>query len=501
VASIDRKIAFELGCVVALGLLILHRGHFNSTDELGLYFQTRAMLEERSLEVPEGLLMAERGRGGASFSHYTIGQSLLALPFYAAGRVAEPFLSDDAKRMLSGTTGRKAWGGGPAVGFGAFPVLLYPAVVTGALAALFFLFERRLGASRGTSLAVSVAAATCTHVALMSTYFLQHTTEALAALGAFYFWHRFRQSGAPRDALIGSVFASAILNVRAPGAISGLALGGYLGFVLLERIRRGGDRRWLGPVALSVLLPLLGSVALYVFANQLKWGDWFESPTMLAERSRFSADLQPALTGFLVSPGMSVFVYSPLLLLVPATFVRFSREHRAEAWTLVALFATNLVFYSSYRLWTGLYSCPGPRYLFTALVFLLLPLGPWLDRGRGGLRRTAFVALAGAGALVQITSTTVSWGNLVVGEGYRGWRPRFAFLWDAQTAPLAAAWRKLGDPAYLDVWLGRVAIGWQGQPAEPGLALAVLLFWGGVLGWLVLRLHQTLRAAPMETRA
>jgi hypothetical protein len=222
---------------------------------------------------------------------------------------------------------------------------------------------------------------------------------------------------------------------------------------------------------------------------------------MLAERSRFSADLQPALTGFLVSPGMSVFVYSPLLLLVPATFVRFSREHRAEAWTLVALFATNLVFYSSYRLWTGLYSCPGPRYLFTALVFLLLPLGPWLDRGRGGLRRTAFVALAGAGALVQITSTTVSWGNLVVGEGYRGWRPRFAFLWDAQTAPLAAAWRKLGDPAYLDVWLGRVAIGWQGQPAEPGLALAVLLFWGGVLGWLVLRLHQTLRAAPMETRA
>ena len=103
---------------------------------------------------------------------------------------------------------------------------------------------------------------------------------------------------------------------------------------------------------------------------------------MLAERRIMGVDPRPALVGFLVSPGMSLFVYSPVLLLLPATLPRFWRAHRAETWTILALFASNLLFYASYQLWTGLFSCPGPRYLFTATVFLMLPLGPWLDRAR-----------------------------------------------------------------------------------------------------------------------
>jgi hypothetical protein len=490
----DRKIAFRLACVLVVGLAILHRGHFVSSDELGLYFQTRALSENQSLAVPPRLHMAAVGRDGRSYSHYTIGQSLLAVPFHAAGRAIEPFLSEGARRALEGKLGQRSRAGTPPVHFGAFPILFYPPVATGVLAALFFLFERRLGASRGAALTASVVLATCTHAGTLSTYFLQHTTEAIGALGAFYFWHRFRGSGALRDALVGSAFASSIINVRVAGAISGLALGGYLGFVFVERIRRGANRRWLASATLCTMLPLLASVALYLLVNQLKWGDWLASP-MLAERTIMGVDPWPALVGFLVSPGMSLFVYSPVLLLLPATLPLFWRAHRTETWTILALFASNLLFYASYQLWTGLFSCPGPRYLLTSMVFLMLPLGPWLDRARGALARSTFVALGVLGATVQVLSSTVSWGNLVIREGYGSWKPPFGFLFELGTAPLAAAARHFGEAGYADAWVASIALGWQGQDPAPRVALGVMLVWAAVMLLLLLRLRRALRAS------
>ena len=62
-------------------------------------------------------------------------------------------------------------------------------------------------------------------------------------------------------------------------------------------------------------MPLLVSTGLYLLVNELKWGTLLDSP-MLGEREHFGFDLRRSLTGFLVSPGMSVFVYSPLLLLL-----------------------------------------------------------------------------------------------------------------------------------------------------------------------------------------
>src|SRR5262245_1222370 len=189
---LDRKIALRLGCVLAVGLAILHRGYFVSSDEVGLYFQTRAISEELSLVVPARLHMAVPGADGRSYSHYTIGQSLLAVPFHAAGRLVEPLLSDGARRSLVGSMSGRSRDGVPPVGFGAFPILFYPPLATAVLAGLFFLVERRLGASPRTALAASLALALTTHAGTLSALFLQHTSEAIGALGAFYFWHRFR---------------------------------------------------------------------------------------------------------------------------------------------------------------------------------------------------------------------------------------------------------------------------------------------------------------------
>ena len=86
----DRRVAVRLGWLLAVFLLVFHRGHFMSSDELGSYFQTRSIARSFSLEIPGSVHMAFSGRDGRSYSHYAIGQSLLAAPLdalYAEARL------------------------------------------------------------------------------------------------------------------------------------------------------------------------------------------------------------------------------------------------------------------------------------------------------------------------------------------------------------------------------------------------------------------------------
>ena len=70
---------------------------------------------------------------------------------------------------------------------------------------------------------------------------------------------------------------------------------------------------------------------------------------------------------------------------------------------------------------------------------------------------------------------------------------RRAALALATTAPLAAAWRYLGDPYFVDLWVGRIALGWQGQAPAPGVALAIAAEWGMLVLGLALWLRRALR--------
>jgi hypothetical protein len=48
----DCRIALRLGALVVLVLALFHRGHFTSTDELGVFFQAKSISESFSLAVP-----------------------------------------------------------------------------------------------------------------------------------------------------------------------------------------------------------------------------------------------------------------------------------------------------------------------------------------------------------------------------------------------------------------------------------------------------------------
>jgi hypothetical protein len=492
-AGRDRSTALLLGCTVAVALSILHRGHFLSSDEIGMFFQTRSLATKASLVVPP-VPNAHRGPDGQIYSHYTVGQSLLAIPFFQIAQLSEPWMPAPVRAAIAGPP-TFLLGKRYPVGFEMFGVGLYGPVATGFLAGLFFLFERRLGAGPRSAAAASLLLAGCTHVATLSATFLQHTTEAIWVLGAFYAWHRFRCNGSLRALLLGSLFAATVPHIRIAASIVLPALGGYLLLALWER-RRDGDAIGLRTLALRVALPAVASFAVFVLVNHAKWGSLLDSP-MLEERSTFGSYWLRSLEGFLLSPGISVWVYSPLLLLAPFTMRQFLRSHRAEASTVLAAVLSTLLLYTSYQRWTGFWSAPGPRYMFLPLILVMLAFGPWLEVNRGRVARASVAVLAMAGAFVQLATSVTSWSGLIQVEGWEAWQPKFGFLFEVSASPLAAAIRALGNPEMYDLFVIRLARGWPGSPPAAGAALAIVGAWAIGTVWLSVRLWRRLASEDL----
>src|SRR5207302_7508561 len=91
--------------------------------------------------------------------------------------------------------------------------------------------------------------------------------------------------------------------------------------------------------------------------------------------------LLEGLYGFFLSPGKSLFLYAPIVLVGLVAVPFAPRPQRAAVALLVALGAVNVAFYARYYQWHGDHAW-GPRYLVMTIPFFALPLAPLLDRVR-----------------------------------------------------------------------------------------------------------------------
>jgi hypothetical protein len=219
----------------------------------------------------------------------------------------------------------------------------------------------------------------------------------------------------------------------------------------------------------------------------MRWGSWLGSP-MVEQQSRFENPVLRGLAGLLLSPGSSVFVYSPLLLLAPFGIVVLWRRERPLALAILAMAVVWLGFYAGFDGWSGLWSAPGPRYLFPLVPLLLLPLGHWLDRPS---RWAMAAALGLLGLGVQLVSLLVRWGSVPSLTGWPVDAPdQSDFLFDPGRSPVVVMTRLLASGGPIDSWLWQLAHGWPGFPARPGVALALLaldLCAGAACLWLLRR--------------
>ena len=195
---------------------------------------------------------------------------------------------------------------------------------------------------------------------------------------------------------------------------------------------------------LVFFLVLIPFAAFYLFYDFIRFGSLFQtgysrfvSPAFFKPRY-----LPMGIAGFLFSPGKSMFLYSPVILLAMFFARDFSR--RVPKFVFRAVCLTVLVyflFYSTWVDWHGDY-CWGPRYLLLITPFLVMPMASLFERWRGLARASRALALAALVASVTVQAMPA------VSNYYLGLVMKYGWNSNARSETRL----RLGDEGSVSLW-------------------------------------------------
>ncbi len=383
--------AMSLFALLLAVYLLAYSGEVQSSDELSMFCVTQSLATRGTTDTEAirwmGLQPGTYGLDGRLYSKYGLGTSLAAVPLCALGR----FLP---------------------IGLGAVQTTwLLNAILTALTATLLFLCVIHLGYGDTVAMAAGLLYGLATLAAVYSQSFFSEPLSALSLLATAYFLLRFRTSHRPRDvALAGTALGLALLT-RITNAVV-VPIFGLVLLVLCWPGRPSNAGRWIvrswRPI-LAFAIPLALGALLVAAYNTLRYGNPLQTGYYPLES--FSAPFLTGLAGLLFSPGKSLFLYSPILILSVAAFPAFLRRHRVEALLVVGVLAAHLGLYASWFVWHGGH-CWGPRFLVPTLPLLALVLAPalvWTGRSRWRMALLGVLVLA-SGA-VQALGMAVSFNR------------------------------------------------------------------------------------------
>jgi hypothetical protein len=277
-------------------------------------------------------------------------------------------------------------------------VMLLNHLVSALTAAIFFLLVRRLGYAPWIALALVGLVSFGTPLWVHSKRYFGEPTITLTLVLTVYCAYAAATTRRRRWLLATGAAFSLAMAAKYANAMLLLPVPLYLGWVLV--LREETDAPHSNPLpegegtSLSLwervrvrgvpsLIPTsfwFGLGALPVVAL-LGWYDWarFGSPllTGYARWEGFSTPVWVGFTGFLFSPGKSIFVYTPLFLMLPFWAPLFVRRFPSFSALLGGLVVFHLVLFGAWWVWWGAWAW-GPRFIVPILPLLVVFLAEGL---------------------------------------------------------------------------------------------------------------------------
>lgn len=456
------RISAWLFLLLAIFHIGVTRGHFVGTDEVNVYQTTRSLYEGGNFSTG-ATRNTKPGRDGLQYSVYNSGLAILAVPLYAAGKGLHTVLDGVGQeewvgRLAGPPSGREPWFFGGELEI--FFVNLTNAFFTALLCVVFFRISVLLGAKAAVGVWASIVLGTATYIAPFSIGLLRHTSEALFMLGAVYMMiHNAKQPSTASKVWAG-VMIGLLLQVRLASII---CLPGLLGYMLYHAMIRtrgattpSARLRAVTAELTPTAVPMLVSLAFYFWVNWIKFGSAFGHYGDNIQ-SRFETPLLYGLNAFLLSPGASIFLFTPLLLLAPLVLRRAYRDWPSEVLMIGVVVLSYLYFYSTFTDWSGLPTALGPRYLTTVVPLLLLPFALWWQEQAGVTRKVVWLLVV-VGFSIQLVHVAVNFGFVYHEEAYPRWNPPEGFMFSWKYSPLLAHFRSLVYSQHLiDMWLVTMA--------------------------------------------
>lgn len=357
------SLAVALG-VVALLYIATFRGTITIADEIFYYGVTRSIVERGALQIDDLRWLQERVPSGVTgpdnhlYSKYGLAQSVIAVPGYWIGRSTSP------KNQVGDFAGYSL---GPA--WAVRGVVATSLVISLAALLATALLARRLAASWASAAWIVTGAGLGT---LLWPYAHTDYSEPLTA--------------AALTAAVALAFGATASGRLALSALAGLALGVTIAarpmnVVVVPIILGYLVWRWPGRPA-RILALIAAALPIAVSCLTLLWYNWYRLGSAFDfayQREGFTHPVVAGLIAFLASPGKSLFLFSPVLLLAFLGLPRMLRRARAETVTLLVLAGVYILLYSAWWSWEGGWSW-GPRFLLPIIPALMVLALPTVER-------------------------------------------------------------------------------------------------------------------------
>jgi len=285
---------------------------------------------------------------------------------------------------------------------------------------LFFGICRRLGMRPLAAALTTLALAFASSVWVYSRYAYSEALQMLCFTGMFGKVLDVRERPTWRGASILGVWMGLLVNAKPVFLVSAAGAGLFL----IWSLRRNWRAVVVVAAAASASAIPLG--ALYLWYNYLRWGSLTftgygvaVSAVGIAAGPGLHENALVGLWGMLLSPGKSIFLYSPPLLVSLFAFGRFAKRFPYLVLAMVLTVLPALYIHAQMISWAGDYAW-GPRYTVFALPVLFLPAGflldDWLETLAGrrrwlGLGALALAFLLGAG--VTYLGNAIYWDHFI----------------------------------------------------------------------------------------
>jgi len=333
------------------------------------------------------------GPDGAYYSKFGIAQSVLEAPFYLIGKVFAP--RDEIFRYS----------------FLYLCAVMSVPFISSLTIILFLLAAIELGFKKGASLAAAVLLGTATMIWPYSRFGFSEPLQAFALTGAVLFAFRTRTRGTTLSSMLCGTMLGILILTKSANLLAAPALAVYIylqaGKTTRERIIHRA----------SFAAPLIIFLAFLLLYNDTRYG----SPFVLGYSSGrdaefgFGTPFAAGLYGFLLSPGKSIFLYSPVIIAALAGIPAFHRRNRGENFLIWAIVVPVMLMYSCWWAWHGDW-CWGPRFFVPVIPLVMIPLLPVLESlpAAGRVTRASFGALVAVSVFIQVLGVTVNFYEYIM---------------------------------------------------------------------------------------
>ncbi|MCX7019259.1 MAG: hypothetical protein NTY46_09805, partial [Candidatus Sumerlaeota bacterium] len=287
---------------------------------------------------------------------------------------------------------------------------------TAILCLLFFGLAREIYGNDATAVMLTLILGICTMVWPYSKFGME-TFQTMGTVGGAWALLRHARTRSTPSALAFGCALGALALTKVSGAVHA-ALLGMAGLWLAWRMCWWKSRGFWRNAALAVL-PCAAAAAIFLLTNRWRYGGWVTAGRYSSQHIQGPAAAFGAFTALIFSPGKSLFVFSPPLLIGLCYWGWFWRAFpMARPVMIAALLA--VVFHLHLDPWTD--ETWGPRRFHFVIPFLLLPAGLWLEgwRGLGCLPRWSGLAALSAGFIMQLIAVLFDFTALpfVLGKNF-----------------------------------------------------------------------------------